>query len=342
MPSIIEMPELVLEKIIEFSDFKSVLALREVCRDFRNFIENLSDTKLPDSKFEAITLCTFNKHRRKSDMFLTYEEEYGFRRQFYSVMEKSRSINGKTTILENSNIVDVAVQDLETVLKFQKSDLECLSFHFGDFQHHNNSLIHTLPDKLTTMLGKLNRRIKTKEFSLKVNHQSQIVPILRNADPDTLERLSLYSTGDMEIEIDDIVGTEQWKHAESIHCEPYLTNLKMEDVCHFSRISLKTNSVTARDMDTLKKTFLSSSELMRYEFESRNFNEQELSNIWGPAFGFESASHWYFQMKEWQVLDFVVRRELMGRDRRCYCLNFDIIDMEDVPDGAVIHAYNEN
>ncbi|CAO4381567.1 unnamed protein product [Caenorhabditis nigoni] len=342
MPKIIEMPDLVLERIIGFSDFKSVLTLREVCQDFRNFIDNLNDSKLPDSKFQVITLCTFNKHRRKSDMFLTYEEKCGFQRQFYSVMEKSRSINGKTTILKNSNIVDVAVQDLETVLKFQKSDLECLSFHFDDFQFHNNSSIQTLPDKLTTMLGKLNRKIKTKELSLKVNHQSQIVPILRNADPDTLERLSIYSTDDMEIETEDIVETEQWKNAESVYCEPYLTNLKIEDVCHFSRISLKMNSITATDLDTLKKTFLSSSELVRYEFESKNFNEQELSNIWGPAFGFESASHWYFQMKEWQVLDFVVRREHMGRDRRCYCLNFDSIGMEDVPDGAVIHAYIEN
>ncbi|CAP39361.2 Protein CBG22869 [Caenorhabditis briggsae] len=50
------MPVVVMENIIGLLDFRSVLTLRQVCRDFWNFIDDLKDSKLPDSKLKGLTL----------------------------------------------------------------------------------------------------------------------------------------------------------------------------------------------------------------------------------------------------------------------------------------------
>ncbi|CAO4381562.1 unnamed protein product [Caenorhabditis nigoni] len=231
MTSITEMPELVLEKIIEFSDFKSVLTLRQVCRDFRNFIDDLNDLKLPDSKFKAIALI--------------------------------------------------------------------LNFHVDSSRIPNDSSIRSLPIKLTTIIRKLNRRIKTKTMHIKPFHKSQVIPILQFADPETLKVVRLFPPDeDTEMESDEIAETEQWKKAEKLVCHFCLLNLNVEDVCHFSITYLKTNFMTAGDLDTLRKTFVSSSKYERWTFVCKNFHEQGLPNIWGPAFLFDYSFHWYFRTKE--------------------------------------------
>ncbi|PIC29692.1 hypothetical protein B9Z55_021197 [Caenorhabditis nigoni] len=80
MSSLIEMPELVMEKIVEFSDFKSVLTLRQVCCDIRNFIDDLNDSKLPDSKFERITLIANNS---QDSIIPIYQNQNDSQKHYY-------------------------------------------------------------------------------------------------------------------------------------------------------------------------------------------------------------------------------------------------------------------
>ncbi|PIC29806.1 hypothetical protein B9Z55_021272 [Caenorhabditis nigoni] len=246
MSSIIEMPELVLENIIEFLDFRSVLTLRQVCRDFRNFIDDLNDLKLPDSKFSSISWIVKNDIRMK---FGTDGRLYRF---VYSKSDNSRSLNGKKAVLENSNILDVAIRDLEFVLKFQKSTLR--EFHFLDHQLSNNLTFPNLHVKLGSMFKKLNRKIKTGVLSMESDSQSGFMSILPIADAETLETLALFPLDvNMDIEMDEIVKTEQWRKAKYIFCNFYALNMKVEDMCDFPRLYLKWLSISARDLDFLKK-----------------------------------------------------------------------------------------
>ncbi|CAO4381643.1 unnamed protein product [Caenorhabditis nigoni] len=95
MSSLFEMPELVMENIVQFSDFRSVLTLRQVCRDFRNFIDRLNDSKLPDSRFTKIAMIV-NK-----DVRFIYEDPYCIWHEFvYSEADKVISFNGKPHLLK--------------------------------------------------------------------------------------------------------------------------------------------------------------------------------------------------------------------------------------------------
>ncbi|CAO4381649.1 unnamed protein product [Caenorhabditis nigoni] len=218
------MPGLVMEIIIGFLNFRSVLTLRQVCKDFLNFIDKLHNSKLPDSGFLKIEVI-LNK-----DICIVYDDPYRIRHEFiYSVSNNSRSFNGKTTSLKNVNIVDVAIQDLEQVLKFQKSTLSEL--HFLDHQPTNDSTFLNLHVKLSNIFEKLNRKIKTTELSVTLCSQSGFMLILPFVDPEALEQINLHiMDAEMQIEIDEIVKTEQWKEANSISCHFYALNITVEDV----------------------------------------------------------------------------------------------------------------
>ncbi|ULT91967.1 hypothetical protein L3Y34_009568 [Caenorhabditis briggsae] len=334
MTSIMEMPDRVLEKFIRFSDFKAVLSLRQVCRDFRNFIDDLEDSKLPDSEFEQIEIISENKEKNIVLQFM--DPKFTFYRMEYSASENCRKFQEKKTILENSNIVDVAIRDLELILKFQRYNFEVLTLSLDDCQ---------LQNKLSNMLSASGQIIKTRQLSITVFHHSQVLSMLGCTDPQTLEVLELHSVdNNLGIDIDEIVKTEHWKKAIEVVCDMHLLNLRAEDVCHFSSISLKTDSFTARDLDTLKKIFLNFSKLEYWFFDLKSFNEtDELSNLWGLPFISGLSRTWYFRIKDSEkkilLIQILSHRHPMLQE---YCATyFYIIEVEDVPEGAIVHDYKK-
>ncbi|CAO4381588.1 unnamed protein product [Caenorhabditis nigoni] len=262
------------------------------------------------------------------------DPNFVFYRLEYSASENSRKFKEKTTILENSNIVDVAIRDLELILKFQKYNFQVLTVSFDDCQ---------LQNKLSNMLG---QRIKARSLSITVHHQSQVLPMLQFVDPDTLKFLDLHSVDiNLEIDINEIVKTDHWKKSIEFSCDFHLLNLKAEDVCHFSSISLRTNSFDARDLDTLKKTFLNFSKLEYWLFDLKNFNDNnELSNLWGPPFISGLSRTWYFGIKDSE--ERILRIQILSHRHPMlqeYCaIYFYLIETGDVPEGAVVHDYEEN
>ncbi|PIC29742.1 hypothetical protein B9Z55_021236 [Caenorhabditis nigoni] len=255
MTSILEMPELVLDKIIGFSQFKAVLTLRQVCRDFRNFIDDLSDSKLPDSKFRRIEI-----YSEKDDkiIFVFVDSDNSYSRFAYSEMENSRSLYQKTTDLGSSNIVDVAIRDLELILKFQKSKLEDFSFNLNDFEVPNEvQLIHDLSAKLSNMFNISGQRIKTSQFNMGAYHPSHAIQILQLIDPQPLKIFSLESLNDqVEFDIDEIAKTEHWKKAEDICCDFHVSNLNLEDICHCSNLIIRIPSISAKELNFLRKAYI--------------------------------------------------------------------------------------
>ncbi|CAO4381595.1 unnamed protein product [Caenorhabditis nigoni] len=169
--------------------------------------------------------------------------------------------------------------------------------------------------------------------------------MLQLADPGTLECfcLSIQDKG-MELEIGEIAKTEQWKKAKTLTCDFFWPNLNVENICHFSTIDLKVVSVTARELDFLKKTFLSSSNFENLLFSLKQFNEQEeLSNIWGPAFDTQLTFFWYFRMKDSD--EKVLRIDIFYHNRIprvYYAICFSIKEMRSLPNGAIVHDNNEN
>ncbi|PIC14920.1 hypothetical protein B9Z55_027065 [Caenorhabditis nigoni] len=291
------------------------MTLRQVCKGLMHFVDKCNDANLPDCRFLNIEMIV------KEDICIIYDPPYRIRHEFiYSESDNSRSFNGKITSLENSNLVDVAIRDLEQVLKFQKCNL--LELSFLDHQPSNTSKFPNFRVKLSNMFKKLNRTIKTKRLSITCDSQSGIMSILPFIDSETVSTLNLFPPvqNNMRMEFNEISKTEQWKKVKNIHCEFYALNMKIEDMSDFSR------------------TFIDSSKFECFDLQVRKFNDyMEISNIWGPVFYFGHWSQWYFRMKDSdeKILRISIRQEI----RR---IKFDITELNDVRHRAIVHDYNGN
>ncbi|ULT92083.1 hypothetical protein L3Y34_009652 [Caenorhabditis briggsae] len=243
------MPELVMENIIGFLDFRSVLTLRQVCRDFWNFIDDLKDSKLPDSKLKGLTL-TVRKGRK-----LEFKIEYfDGSIDIIEYMENSRTYKEKITNLENSNFLDVAIQnDLKWILKFQRgnSDLFEIDANIYSFslRPEDEQLYQDVIEKLSNCM---NRKIKTKKLQIRANKNSEFLSIIQLIDPKFLVELSFCPIC-LVFETDEISKTEQWKMAKVFGCGQYFSDQHIKELAHFSKSSILTDCVSAEDVIHLKE-----------------------------------------------------------------------------------------
>ncbi|CAO4381587.1 unnamed protein product [Caenorhabditis nigoni] len=159
--------------------------------------------------------------------------------------------------------------------------------------------------------------------------------VLPFVDLRDLEAVSFVSFDEETIEIDELVKTEQWKKARRVCIGFRVLNLKVEDVCQFAMLNIQTHSITVRDLDFFKKTFISSSIFENALFGLKNFDElEEIINLWGPAF---ATFVWYFRMKNAE--EKILEIEYSYSHKSFF---FRAIESEDVPDRAIVQDYNEN
>ncbi|PIC29720.1 hypothetical protein B9Z55_021219 [Caenorhabditis nigoni] len=162
--------------------------------------------------------------------------------------------------------------------------------------------------------------------------------VLPFVDPEHIN-LNAY---DEEMEIDEIVKTEQWRRTEALYFDFRVLNLKVEDICHFPRLSIKLKTIFARDLDTVRKAYSSFLNWTRMWFYLEHFDDlQELYSIWGPAFESDYLRHWYFRMKNSEEKILCIEYSFFPAQTD-YLFHLDISETKDVPNGAVVHDYHDN
>ncbi|CAP34886.2 Protein CBG17070 [Caenorhabditis briggsae] len=135
MCSILGMPELVIANIIGFLDFRAVFTIRQVCRDFRNFINEMDKSKLPDSKFEKIHVLVKNEEMIRMTFIWNHVSqikiEESFEKEkpgFFNLISQRMFLKYFGNNNKHSNQKDLEMDEVlevyQFVLKFQKSILQ--------------------------------------------------------------------------------------------------------------------------------------------------------------------------------------------------------------------------
>ncbi|PIC29807.1 hypothetical protein B9Z55_021273 [Caenorhabditis nigoni] len=225
---------------------------------------------------------------------------------------------------------------LENIIGF----LDFRTVYWKDYQLLNDPFVHTLPLRMSNVSKKLNRKIKAKLLTVRMESQSEIMSILSFMEPETLEKIEFLAMDEeMEIEINEIVKTEQWRRAKKLYCTFDVSNLNVEDVSHFPEVNIPVLSISASDLDYLRKTYIRSFNFKSSWLKVRKFKDKrELSNYWGPSFYHRPYSFWYFRMKNSKEN---ILRIMIKRYRRTDIF-FQIIQLEDVPTRAIIQGYQES
>ncbi|CAO4380868.1 unnamed protein product [Caenorhabditis nigoni] len=342
MSSIIEMSELVLENIIGFLDFRAVYTLRQVCRDFRNFVDNLKKSKLPDSKFKKIHVFLKNEEMIRLTFIWGFGSQIEIERYFdkekpgfIDLISQGMCLkyfeNNKNYSKKEDLEMDRILEDLKFVLKSQKSILQDLTFTFNSSQ--DSITFH----KMRNILKSLNQNFQTKRLRISGAQELQFLTILSLIDSKILEGIRILPVNPLldfaiNSEMDQVFETEQWKNSKEIFFGFSATNQNVEHFRHFSTSNLHFESISMDLLNVLKEFYINSPNFELSHLTVKHLEDPEsLSTAWGAPFEFQYSRFWYFRMKNSKILK--IRH-------RCVVFSvpiwFTCIEIGNVPQGAII------
>ncbi|CAO4381063.1 unnamed protein product [Caenorhabditis nigoni] len=198
MATLNKMPEVVLTAIMDYLDFRSIMFLRKVCRDFRTFIDEV----VSSSSIKGMGL-TVNEERIE----LGLED---------SIVEFR-----KVTYFKPGQEVSFW-KDLEMILKHQNYVLKYFNVNLKppkDHQTLDKSILANFHsgflDKLQNLLSSRKTPLKSATLELEIGNQNEIMSVLPNIDSEKLEEILIYPAALPRmpvIKLDRVVETEQWKN----------------------------------------------------------------------------------------------------------------------------------
>ncbi|EGT57843.1 hypothetical protein CAEBREN_12874 [Caenorhabditis brenneri] len=181
MPTLLEMPPEIMKEIVDFVGCPGIFTLRNVCHNLRNFVDNIR----PSFRLQKLGYYISSE----SLFILCDQNDKKYKRKF-----------------------DISDQDkffkmLEMILKCQKSTLT--------FSIDDTSQMPGFYEKVNGILESRPSPLKVHKLSIRCLYQYQIHSILSTLESGTLEKIK-FSGRDMEtLELNEIVGLEQWKQAKS-------------------------------------------------------------------------------------------------------------------------------
>uniref|UniRef100_A0A1I7ULH9 F-box domain-containing protein n=1 Tax=Caenorhabditis tropicalis TaxID=1561998 RepID=A0A1I7ULH9_9PELO len=287
------MPDRVLEKIISFAGFQSLLTLRKTCQDFRVFVDesfskvNCTSISL-DFRPDKITFISNFSDRE--------DEEITYRKH-----ENGCVIQQK--LIENADFVDSFFEDFQLLLNFLELPLPRSSLKFEYTNDETDQYILSIQKKIKTVLESRSSKFQVEKFIMNAFNESQVLSILPFLDSKFLKEIWILDSEfwlgvDQIMEINEVVKLAQWKSARQIVIRRCIPNESVQYFSHFKVAFIAFFMLNAEDVETFKKVFLQSKSLKKLRFEYANFNEkQQFFDNLGPPSKSNSEENWYFKIQ---------------------------------------------
>ncbi|EFO99963.1 hypothetical protein CRE_18748 [Caenorhabditis remanei] len=292
MVSLTEMPELVMNNILEKLDLRSILSLRKVCHDLRNFIDDgKPDPHLTEIemtvKYSSITLIMRINHLKWINHEIKYKKEDT---KGCSVVYEKRE-----KLLENENYISTFAKDLEAVLTVFESKMKLEKFDLN-WRYAQHQVFDEVSKKMESFLKPY--KLKVKEVTIEAFEQSHVMSILPYLDPKPLYQIDIseaclsdYSVyKNNPLKLDEVVELEQWKDANEILIGRQVELPDMKNLENARCVFVTLDSIKLEDLIELKEVrfcrtvlisvhyfqqFLLSKTLGEYDMEYVSFDEQD-------------------------------------------------------------------
>ncbi|CAO4381060.1 unnamed protein product [Caenorhabditis nigoni] len=281
------MPDVVLTAIMDYLDFRSIMFLRKVCRNFRTFIDEV----VPSSSIMGMAL-TVNEERIELALRDSIAE---FRKVSYSKPDQEAAF----------------WKDLEMILKHQKSHLEYFTVDLEPPENHRTLDKSTLEklhsvflEKLQNLLISRKAPLKAASLNLVVGDQNEIMTILPNIESEKLEEILIFpATGPhMRVfKLDRVVETEQWKHAKELGTANFMVEEPLEKFTHFEKCRICVDTISLELLRQLKETFFNHPTLESFELHHE------------PHYKCRELKHWFEQLFEGSYPDEVYQDRWYSR-----------------------------
>lgn len=333
MPSLMDMPEIVMNKVLELSNVREIQILRKVCHHLRNYID---DAKPDSNALDIEIFVSPGKIRVTYDRLTNNCAEYQ-ESQLGCLLKHQK----KETFLENGDFRKIAIQDLNSILKNQKSAFYTfwiLSGRETNTGFRENTWIPLL-EAIGNILKSRVQPLKTNHFYMDPINQQEVLMILPFVDSKPLEKIMFYKCSPVEgpldiLEVDEISKSEQWRNAKILHSELYmeLENFA-EGYGHFESVRITLKTVSPEKLLMLKTAFISSPNLQTLMIHCETLSYDDLIPFGEPLFN-EDPVHeqafWYFHIPGSNLI------MQMNCPRRLQFINFEKIERGNVLDNAII------
>ncbi|ULT92043.1 hypothetical protein L3Y34_009627 [Caenorhabditis briggsae] len=321
-PKLTDMPELVMNRILDELDYKSLQPLRKVCRDIRNFI----DDQNPNPKIENILIeCK----ETTGDYGILYDNsDDGLDPETWTFVHYEKYKNGclvrykdKEIVLENENFLNRSMEDLEMVVRSKNATvrflrLDQLLLDCGQVEpikipksneKVNFSLI--LDSLKKKVLEPRIHKLKVHRMIIQTHDHKELMKVLSFLDSEFLKELYIFTTAndknkvlemDEILKLDHLNNFERFKVSGCIVPDNLVTKLSHIPYCH-----IQVKSVNSKDLLFLKEAILRLPTFEEFEIKFQNFPDLneflEATGTWktGTTLSFEKfQKSSYFQMEE--------------------------------------------
>ncbi|CAL2046857.1 unnamed protein product [Caenorhabditis brenneri] len=251
LPSLLGMPDVVMDEIMEYLEFREILSLRKVCHQLRDFIdESKSKSSLKDINIliypQKIILKFFSSQNEIHKILYQGSED---QKRTEVVYEETR------TTLQNRNFLDISLQDLQIILKSQKSLLRLFKILGSDHHEYVTRLVQILRP----------RPLQIEEFHMYIDpHQEEkILEILPLLEEKSIISISIYNNSEDRavLKIDELAKLEHWKRSEQLYISKFVVDIRTCGVKvfgYFSLVEMTVERISGEEMMELEELFLHS------------------------------------------------------------------------------------
>ncbi|PIC29142.1 hypothetical protein B9Z55_020829 [Caenorhabditis nigoni] len=225
MVSLLDMPDVPMNSILDHGGPSVIFSLRKVCKNLRDYI----DETMPELHLDAINICL--EYKKITITWSHYLENVQISYKLHGNGYKTVFGENEITI-ENVDYMEGFWNDYSLIMKYQKSSLK--RFHL----HLSNS---TDVEDVSKFLEQYQNSgtIKTQYLDLGIYHGDEVLVILQHLNANCLKNIRFFSASyyDKNIDFTEIVKLDQWKNANEFSSRNLSIDASMKHFTHFSKIN---------------------------------------------------------------------------------------------------------
>ncbi|PIC29868.1 hypothetical protein B9Z55_021303 [Caenorhabditis nigoni] len=256
LPTLLEMPEIVMNQIFSYLDVKSIFKMQKVCHQLYNFVED----QKPDIRLTSIELkaTTYG-----FTCFISSELSGNIQLKYLKTAMACPRMREHGILLEHDYPMPIFFEDIGRLLDFQKSPLRELELvlKYKKYDSEYGQMLGFVEN----LLKNRSKKLRTQWLWMSALDQSHVMQILPNIDFCGIGRITVADAVvdydkdvDQEMEIDEILGLKQFNEFEKLDITKFLVDSEdyeenvVEKFLDISEVYLKLKKITIEDLKMIR------------------------------------------------------------------------------------------